>query len=360
MDRISFIGVNALASPMLLRLLDAGFQITVHNKTKYQAEEALEKGAVWADTIEEGVKDAALILSAVTYADEAEELYFGEGGILETAPEGCTIIDMTTKSPELASRISYVFQNPEHQFATGSVLDEVMLGPLRVSKSYIPVVRELDNIRVKCNVMLMRAEDENTMGCIGSESGELLFRKYGVSGICVFNLSRIAQPGDELNIDFFDLGNHEWAADVIRNRARTAQKLLGRTPTCADVLRGFLLPRVVDAVLKPIGINPEDLCAPDDDEMVSALGTRLTFFSLEVAGIGDPNLCQVRRGGIDVACVSDRTMAVQGQPGLFAVGEALDVDGPCGGYNLHWAWSSGLLAGQCAARALIGTGDGDD
>ena len=106
MDRISFIGVNALASPMLLRLLDAGFQITVHNKTKYQAEEALEKGAVWADTIEEGVKDAALILSAVTYADEAEELYFGEGGILETAPEGCTIIDMTTKSPELASRIS--------------------------------------------------------------------------------------------------------------------------------------------------------------------------------------------------------------------------------------------------------------
>lgn len=235
-----------------------------------------------------------------------------------------------------------------------------MLGPLRVSKSYIPVVRELDNIRVKCNVMLMRAEDENTMGCIGSESGELLFRKYGVSGICVFNLSRIAQPGDELNIDFFDFGHPEWAADVIRNRARTAQKLLGRTPTCADVLRGFLLPRVVDAVLKPIGISPDDPCAPDDDEMVSDLGTRLTFFSLEVAGIGDPSLCQVRRGGIDVACVSDHTMAVQGQPGLFAVGEALDVDGPCGGYNLHWAWSSGLLAGQCAAQALIGIGDGDD
>ena len=128
----------------------------------------------------------------------------------------------------------------------------------------------------------------------------------------------------------------------------------------ADVLRGFLLPRVVDAVLKPIGISPDDPCAPDDDEMVSDLGTRLTFFSLEVAGIGDPSLCQVRRGGIDVACVSDRTMAVQGQPGLFAVGEALDVDGPCGGYNLHWAWSSGLLAGQCAARALFGTGDGDD
>ena len=229
-----------------------------------------------------------------------------------------------------------------------------MLGPLRVSEEYIPVVRALDNIRVKCNVMLMRAEDEHTMGCIGCESGELLFRKYGVSGICVFNLSRIAQPGDELNVDFFDLGNPEWGADAIQRRARTAQELLGRTPTCADVLRGFVLPRVAEAVLKPIGISPDDLCAPDDEQMVSTLGTRLTFFSLEVAGIGDPALCQVRRGGIDAACVDEQTLEVGGQPGLFAVGEALDVDGPCGGYNLHWAWSSGLLAGQCAMRALLG------
>lgn len=235
-----------------------------------------------------------------------------------------------------------------------------MLGPLRVSEKHIPVVRELDNIRVRCNVMLARAEGENAMGCIGSESGELLFRKYGVSGICVFNLSRIAQPGDELNIDFFDLGHHEWAADVIRRRAQGAQRLLGRTPTCAEVLRGFLLPRVIEAVLKPIGIRPDDPCAPDDEEMVSDLGTRLTFFSLEVAGIGDPSLCQVRRGGIDVACVDAQTLQVPGHPGLFAVGEALDVDGPCGGYNLHWAWSSGLLAGQCAAQSLIGVGDGVD
>lgn len=235
-----------------------------------------------------------------------------------------------------------------------------MLGPLRVTKDYIPIVRELDNIRVKCNVILMRQEDENTMGCIGSESGEILFRKYGVSGICVFNLSRIAEPGDELNVDFFDLGHHEWAADVIRNRARAAEKLLGRTPTCADVLRGFLLPRVVDAALKPIGLSPDDLCAPDDEEMISDLGTRLTFFSLKLAGIGDSNLCQVRRGGIDVACVSSKTLAVEGQAGLYAVGEALDVDGPCGGYNLHWAWSSGLLAGQCAAKKLIGSGEAHD
>ena len=105
MDRISFIGVNALGAPMLLRLLDAGYQVTVYNKTKYQADEAIEKGALWAETITDGVKDAGLILSAVTHAAETEELYFGEGGIIETAPEGCTIIDMTTKSPELASRI---------------------------------------------------------------------------------------------------------------------------------------------------------------------------------------------------------------------------------------------------------------
>ena len=105
MEKISFIGVSALGASMLLRLLDAGYHVTVYNKTKYQADEALAKGAVWAETIEEGVKDAGIILSAVTYAAETEELYFGEGGILETAPENSIIIDMTTKSPELASRI---------------------------------------------------------------------------------------------------------------------------------------------------------------------------------------------------------------------------------------------------------------
>ena len=72
-----------------------------------------------------------------------------------------------------------------------------------------------------------------------------------------------------------------------------------------------------------------------------------------MAGIGDADLCQVRRGGFAVEAVSPETMQVHDRPGLFIVGEALDVDGPCGGYNLHWAWTSGCLSGKSAVNNLL-------
>ena len=64
--------------------------------------------------------------------------------------------------------------------------------------------------------------------------------------------------------------------------------------------------------------------------------------------------CQVRRGGADVAAFDPRTLEARAVPGLHVVGEALDVDAPCGGYNLHWAWASGMLAGRGAVARLTG------
>ena len=228
-----------------------------------------------------------------------------------------------------------------------------MLGPLRVTDAYIPLVRELDNIRVRCNAMLMRPEGDNTFGCVGSESGEVMFRKYGLSGICIFDLSRIAQPGDEIAIDFLNTGNPDWTFDQLQARTRDAAALLGCVPTYADVLRGLLLPRVFEAVLKSAGIKPTAELAPDDDEALEALSNLMTFFSFEIAGIGDLDLCQVYRGGLDVEGFDDSTLEARNCPGLYAAGEALDVDGPCGGYNLHWAWSTGLIVGESAVRSLL-------
>ena len=62
--------------------------------------------------------------------------------------------------------------------------------------------------------------------------------------------------------------------------------------------------------------------------------------------------CQVHRGGVSVRAVDDRTCEVRRVPGLYVVGEALDVDAACGGFNLHWAWASGLLAGWSAAERI--------
>ena len=224
-----------------------------------------------------------------------------------------------------------------------------VLGPLRCSDACIPIVRELDNIRVRCAVSLVRKRKQGE-AVIADEEGELMFRKYGVSGICVFNLSRFAKPGDMLCINFLGRDRLCDARDYLFHRRKLLTPTYGGDITCSDMLRGLLLPRVADAVLKQAGLRPESAFTK---AQVSDLAEALTSFKLEVAGIGDADNCQVRRGGLDVDAFDPGTMRAIGIPGLFAAGEALDVDGPCGGYNLHWAWSSGLLAGLSAVEALF-------
>lgn len=223
-----------------------------------------------------------------------------------------------------------------------------VLGPLRVADSDIPFVRELDNIRVRCDVMLFRGNlDEQK--CIASESGELMFRKYGVSGICVFDLSRIAEPGDVLCIDLLKASDPKRAESYLLARRAELVKRFGDHLTYADMLRGLVLPRVSEALLKRAGMGEQDVC---DKAGAKKLAELLTQLRLEVAGIGDAEICQVQRGGFSIGQFDPATLQAVEVPGLFATGEVLDVDGPCGGYNLHWAWASGLLAGRSAAEQV--------
>ena len=71
--------------------------------------------------------------------------------------------------------------------------------------------------------------------------------------------------------------------------------------------------------------------------------------ALVVDGTKSFDICQVCAGGVDVAQISPKTMECKCTPGLYVTGELLDVDGPCGGYNLQWAWASGYAAGRSAA-----------
>ena len=224
-----------------------------------------------------------------------------------------------------------------------------VLGPLKVAPDDIPFARELDNIRVRCAVTLSRREGV-VFTRLATEVGELMFRKYGVSGICVFNLSRFAESGDVLRIDFLNVGGTERGEELlVRRRDRLVQRY-GENITYEMVLRGLLLPRVSEAVLKTSGIDPRSAFSSFD---AAHLARILCAYPLEVADIADPDISQVRRGGFSVNAFDPATMQSLAQPGFFAAGEALDVDGPCGGYNLHWAWSSGILAGWSAADSLV-------
>ena len=226
-----------------------------------------------------------------------------------------------------------------------------VLGPLRCIEADRAFTHELDNVRVRCSVLLMRPESATELYCAGSESGELLFRPYGVSGICVFNLSRLAAPGDVLSINFLQMSDFERAVDYLERRRQGLQERFGDGLDHGAMLRGLVLPRVADALLKREGRKPSDPFTAAD---VEDLASMLCLCELEIEGIGDTKVCQVQRGGFECAAFDPTTMQARTMPGLYGAGEALDVDGPCGGFNLHWAWASGLLAGRSAAASLLG------
>ena len=219
----------------------------------------------------------------------------------------------------LAEQLEFVPQTP-------------VLGPLKTNTEHI---RSLDNIRVRCGLSVQRNGET-----IAHEQGELLFRKYGVSGIAVFNLSRFACTGDQLVIDF--LPHYENAFSLLSERVRTLEALFDRTPTLEETLGGLVLPLLAEELIKRAGLQGSSLASK---QALRTLAGLLKQFSLEVQGIGDVKQCQVSRGGFAVAQIDARTQEVKGIPHLYIVGEAQDVDAPCGGYNLHWAWASGLLAG---------------
>lgn len=216
-----------------------------------------------------------------------------------------------------------------------------LLGPLATDTRY---VKPLDNIRVRCAATLTRAGR-----LVGATRGELLFRKYGVSGIMAFDLSRLAQPGDELALDFLpEVPSVGEAQQLLAERGRMLEHTLGVRPVWDDLLRGMLLAPVADMVLARAGLTGGGAA---DDRHLMGVAELLKAFTLECRGIGDERSCQVRRGGFAVEAVEAATMQVRGVSSLYLTGEALDVDGPCGGYNLHWAFATGILAGDAAAGA---------
>jgi predicted Rossmann fold flavoprotein len=218
-----------------------------------------------------------------------------------------------------------------------------VLGPVKTETGPI---RGLSGVRVRCAATLLAGARDGVGGePVATERGELLFRDYGVSGIMVFDLSRYLDDGCAISIDLFpDVATHELAEMI----ARRCVDLSWRDADTFFV--GMLHDRVARAVLRAAGIDPH---APAGELPQDRLAALLKDFRLVVTGMGDAGQAQVMRGGASVEEFDPETMGSRLVDGLFAAGEVLDVDGRSGGYNLHWAWASGIAAGEGAARSAV-------
>lgn len=210
------------------------------------------------------------------------------------------------------------------------------LGPLATTFPENVSGEELDGIRSQVRISLPNSGF--------SEEGEVLFRSYGISGIVVFNASRYANPGETLLVDFLPAMEPREAENAIRARIERLQGQPAHT-----LFRGFVLPELGAALLAASGIRSNE---PLQQDLFCRIAHTMKAFPLTVQGIADEAQCQVHRGGIAPESVCPESLELKAQPGLYVLAEALDVDGPCGGYNLHWAWVCGILAGRDIAQKI--------
>jgi len=103
---IGFIGIGVMGESMARHLMRNGYVLTVYNRTKSKAEKLLEEGAAWAESAGACARGQDVVITMVGFPKDVEEVYLGEGGILENAQPGATLIDMTTTSPALWQRIA--------------------------------------------------------------------------------------------------------------------------------------------------------------------------------------------------------------------------------------------------------------
>lgn len=102
---IGFIGTGVMGKSMASHLLKAGYKVLVYTRTKHKANDLLENGATWKDSVAELSKEANVVITIVGYPKDVEEVYLGEDGVLNHCKKGTFVIDMTTSTPTLAKKI---------------------------------------------------------------------------------------------------------------------------------------------------------------------------------------------------------------------------------------------------------------
>lgn len=216
-------------------------------------------------------------------------------------------------------------------------------------------VKGLSGLRLPAVLTLCRVEGGRETPLCQSQ-GEALFTDYGVSGVCAMELARYAQEEREasgawplLLMDFSPmLGiaprafgvQRDGIADPHRHEAAALALLEQRSHILPreDLLRG-LIPRLLSERL--------------EGQPLPALARSLTAFPVPLNGVRGMEQAQVTAGGIRIGEFDFDTLQSRRVPGLFAAGEMLDVDGACGGFNLQFAFASGLVAGEQAAKLFV-------
>lgn len=194
---------------------------------------------------------------------------------------------------------------------------------------------------VRTDVKVSLYEDNKL---IREELGELQLTNYGISGICVFNLSNRVSRGldnnkkEEIVIDFMPFIEED-KSSWFKSQTNLTNK------NVKDLLLSILNEKIVEVIFKESKVNSNrlftELSMEDQDKLISYC----TKFRLEIIGTNSFNDAQVCSGGVKLSEINLDTMESKIIKNLYITGELLDITGDCGGYNLGIAWRTGIKAG---------------
>lgn len=167
----------------------------------------------------------------------------------------------------------------------------------------------------------------------------LLFTHRGISGPAVLQLSSYWREGEEIAVNLIP--------DIpLLETLRSQRQSEGRRQFNTELSR-HLPARLVQHLSTQLPLSGR--LADQSDKVLTALVSALAEWRLTPSGSEGYRTAEVTLGGIDTAALSSKTMQAHAVPGLYAIGEAVDVTGWLGGYNFQWAWSSGYAAGKAIA-----------
>lgn len=227
------------------------------------------------------------------------------------------------------------------------VLEELGLTVLPKRPALAPVVADLGNLRA---LKGMRLDVEATLWSgntyLGSSKGNLIFTEWGLNGPAVMDLSQLVDSSgeNELSLNLLAFFQEEFDQLLAKKRKSVMPVKI--------LLDAFFAPKVADILLHCIDLAGNTPLNQVEDEKLEHLVSQLKGTRLHIKGVRGFEYCQLSAGGVPVNEVDPQTLESRQIKGLYLTGETLDVVGLCGGYNLHFAFASGALAGKAAAGSM--------
>jgi len=223
----------------------------------------------------------------------------------------------------------------------------------------VPVVPALVQLKVK-NFPFAKASGVRTDACVkavidgkelASDTGELQITAYGISGIPVFQISRYVaralyeKKKAEVSVDFMPQMTEEELIQFLIHRKTVLKHM-----EAGEFLIGIFNQKLIPRFLELSGIRMHTKVDTLTIEQLKKLAKQCKNTLLTISDTNGFDNAQICAGGVSLEEIDIDTMESDYQKGLYIIGELLDADGICGGYNLQWAWATGIIAGGHAAR----------